>query len=127
MTSAGLIVSRIENPFLWLVGSGRSRYGLSSWVFLRALGLTYVIAFVSLWVQISGLIGPNGIAPARELLGAVRRYYPGIKSFNLVPTVLWVGAGAGALHLVCALGVVASLLIVVDITPTVYVGEAWGV
>ncbi|PYL64751.1 MAG: hypothetical protein DMF25_05985, partial [Verrucomicrobia bacterium] len=31
--------------------------------FLRALGLTYLIAFVSLWMQIDGLIGSNGVTP----------------------------------------------------------------
>src|SRR5438105_955425 len=29
--------------------------------FLRALGLIFLIAFVSLWIQIDGLIGSNGI------------------------------------------------------------------
>ena len=39
--------------------------------FLRAVGLIFLIAFVSLWVQIDGLIGANGIIPVREFLPAV--------------------------------------------------------
>ena len=39
--------------------------------------IVYLIAFVSLWVQVDGLIGANGILPVRELLaggaGAGRR------------------------------------------------------
>src|SRR4051794_23403739 len=35
-----------------------------SWVFLRVLGLIYLAAFWSLAVQVIGLIGHNGIAPA---------------------------------------------------------------
>jgi len=33
------------------------------WLFLRSLGVIYLIAFVSLWVQIMGLVGSNGILP----------------------------------------------------------------
>ena len=38
---------------------------LSRWVFLRLLGAIYLIAFVSLWVQVDGLLGSGGILPAR--------------------------------------------------------------
>src|SRR6202011_4653187 len=38
--------------------------------FLRAVGLIFLIAFVSLSVQIDGLIGANGITPVREFLPA---------------------------------------------------------
>jgi len=39
--------------------------------FLRALGLTYLIAFVSLWVQVDGLVGSNGVSPLNQFLPAV--------------------------------------------------------
>src|SRR5262249_49048382 len=38
-------------------------YTLVSWLFLRGLGAIYVAAFVSLAVQIVGLIGHDGIVP----------------------------------------------------------------
>jgi len=37
-------------------------------VFLRLLGAVYCVAFLSLWVQIEGLVGSRGILPVRELL-----------------------------------------------------------
>src|SRR5207248_2994245 len=40
--------------------------------FLRGLGLTYLIAFVSLWTQIDGLVGTNGILPIRDHLALAR-------------------------------------------------------
>src|ERR1700726_4222207 len=40
--------------------------------FLRALGLVYLIAFISLWLQIDGLIGANGITPVKDFLPAAR-------------------------------------------------------
>ena len=43
-----------------------SSYVLSRWVFLRLLGLVYVIAFLSLWGQLVGLIGAHGILPVGQ-------------------------------------------------------------
>ncbi len=41
-------------------------------VFLRLLGAVYLIAFVSLWVQVEGLIGTRGILPIHDLLYIAR-------------------------------------------------------
>jgi lipase maturation factor 1 len=129
MTWPGLsaieLSSRIERPFQWLVGSARSSYGLSRWVFLRALGAIYLIAFLSLWVQVPGLIGVHGIAPAQEFLNGVRGYYPAVMAFHLVPTVLWLGAGDGALHLTCALGVAGAVLLIANVAPRLCLAIEW--
>ena len=39
-------------------------YQLVSWLFIRALGVIYLIAFASLWTQVQGLAGAEGILPA---------------------------------------------------------------
>ena len=36
---------------------------VSRWIFLRLLGLIYLIAFMSLAVQVTGLVGAEGILP----------------------------------------------------------------
>jgi hypothetical protein len=41
-------------------------YVLSRWIFLRLLGLIYLIAFGSLATQVIGLIGADGILPASD-------------------------------------------------------------
>src|SRR4029077_10818231 len=38
-------------------------YFISSALFLRLLGVVYLVAFVSLWTQIDGLVGDHGISP----------------------------------------------------------------
>ena len=48
-------------------------YALASWMFIRLLGLVYVIAFGSLWLQLDGLIGREGIVPAAPLLAAAQK------------------------------------------------------
>jgi hypothetical protein len=49
-----------------------STYRLTRRAFLALLGVVYAIAFGSLWVQIHGLVGSRGIAPAAEFLGRAR-------------------------------------------------------
>src|SRR5205809_7887820 len=47
--------------------SPRPTYLLSRWLFLRLLGVVYLIAFVSLALQITGLVGEHGILPGPDL------------------------------------------------------------
>ena len=61
-------------PSLWLWGRDYEppRFDLVSWLFLRAIGLIYLGAFVSFGVQAMGLIGIHGILPLSDFTGAVR-------------------------------------------------------
>jgi hypothetical protein len=45
-------------------------YFLTGWIFLRTLGVIYLVAFVSLWTQSNGWIGHNGILPAGQFMAA---------------------------------------------------------
>ena len=42
---------------------------LTAWLFLKLLALIYFVAFLSLSVEITGLVGANGILPVDILLG----------------------------------------------------------
>jgi lipase maturation factor 1 len=84
--------------------------------FLRALGLIYLIAFVSLWVQIDGLVGNNGMSPVSQFLPAVRRQL-GPDAYFLLPTLCWFDASNAFLHFLCGGGVVLSLLLIFGIAP----------
>src|ERR1051325_10553137 len=48
-----------------------ARYALSEWLFIKALGIIYCIAFASLGIQITGLIGSRGILPVADYLRAM--------------------------------------------------------
>ena len=95
------------------VGSGT--YLLSSWLFLRLLGLIYLAAFVSLATQINGLIGIRGILPARDFLLAER--VEGPRRFWRIPTLCWWNASDGGLRFLCWGGAVLSLLLVAGVAP----------
>ena len=87
-----------------------SSYYLSRWIFLRLLGLVYAIAFLSLLVQIVGLVGAHGILPAGEFLQAVHREY-GSESYRLVPTLAWISSiSDAALKMLCYAGLFSGLL-----------------
>src|SRR5579864_5933650 len=86
------------------------------WIFLRALGLIYFSAFYALAFQIRGLIGPNGILPAGEYLEAVTRQF-GQARFWFAPTVLWLSSGRHMLMAMCWVGMLASLLLVLNVWP----------
>jgi hypothetical protein len=109
----------------WLVGASRgSTYFVARWIFLRALGLIFLIAFISLWVQVKGLIGSQGILPAQDLLRSAQTQL-GPERYRLLPTVFWANASDTALNVACALGTAAALALVADIAPTVMLVVLW--
>jgi len=84
--------------------------------FLRALGMIYLIAFVSLWVQVDGLIGSDGVSPLNQFLPAVRAQL-GRDAYALLPTLGWFNSSNAFLHFLCCGGVVLSLLLIFGIAP----------
>jgi len=86
------------------------------WIFLRALGLIYFSAFYSLVFQIRGLIGADGILPTNEFLAAVAHQL-GAGRFWFAPTLLWISTGPHMLTVICWVGMIASLLLVLNVWP----------
>jgi hypothetical protein len=89
---------------------------IARWIFLRALGLIYLSAFYSLVRQIRGLIGPAGILPASEYLQAVA-HSTGPARFWYAPTLLWISSSAFALMALSWMGIVASVLVALNLCP----------
>ena len=82
--------SALYRPSLWLWGRDYEppRFDLVSWLFLRAIGLIYLAAFVSFGVQALGLIGSNGILPLSDFTGAIRSQL-GSERYWWFPMVFW--------------------------------------
>ena len=104
--------------FRWLFASenGASDCLIPRYLFLRALGLIYFSAFLSLLFQICGLIGPAGILPAREYLQAVANSL-GHARYWYAPTLLWFGASSHMLRGLCWTGLVGSVFVTFNIWP----------
>jgi len=96
---------------------GASDRLIPRWLFLRALGLIYFSAFYSLLFQIRGLIGPHGILPAGEYLEALGRSTVAHVRFWYAPSLFWFSSGSGMLLAVCWIGLITSLLLVLNIWP----------
>jgi hypothetical protein len=96
---------------------GASDRLIPRWLFLRALSAIYFSAFLSLVFQIRGLIGPQGILPASRYLQAVDQTLGHWQRMWYAPTLLWFSAGPVMLSALCWAGMLASVLLVVNLWP----------
>jgi predicted DCC family thiol-disulfide oxidoreductase YuxK len=86
--------------------------------FLRALGVIYLIAFVSLWVQVDGLVGSDGMSPVNQFLPAAHAQI-GRQAYTVLPTLCWLNSSNTSLHFLCGGGVLFALLLIFGIAPAV--------
>jgi predicted DCC family thiol-disulfide oxidoreductase YuxK len=104
--------------FLWGKDVRPPTYFWARRWFLRALGVIYLIAFVSLWVQVDGLIGSDGVSPVNQFLPAVHAQL-GKDAYAILPTLCWFNSSNAFLHFLCGSGVVLSVLLIFGIAPAV--------
>ncbi|HKW17128.1 MAG TPA: lipase maturation factor family protein [Terriglobales bacterium] len=103
----------------WLFDSrqGAADRLVPRWLFLRALGLIYFSAFLSVLFQVRGLIGPAGILPAGSYLQQVAQSLVHLERLWYAPTLLWFSSSSAMLMAVCWAGLVSSLLVVLNLWP----------
>src|SRR2546426_4640111 len=89
---------------------------ISRRLFLKLMAIVYLIAFVSLWVQIEGLAGSNGILPAHQFLQQVREIV-GVERFWRLPSLCWINAGDTMLNGLCAGGSLLAILLFAGVAP----------
>ena len=87
------------------------RYQIITWLFLRLLGLTYFVAFISFAVQASALIGADGVLPVEYYLNAVKEQL-GNDAYLQLPTLFWFSPVDGFIKFVCIAGMVLSLSLI---------------
>ncbi|MGO8792742.1 MAG: lipase maturation factor family protein [Terriglobia bacterium] len=124
------LVARHRNLFyrltrlFWGKHFERPSFSLATWLFLRLVGVVYFFAFLSLATQILGLLGHNGILPAREFLDMVRSRL-GPERYWLFPSLAWLSSSDAALQAMSVLGVAGSVLLIVDIAPILVLSLEW--
>jgi predicted DCC family thiol-disulfide oxidoreductase YuxK len=103
----------------WLVGPEPQLPSnfIARGLFLRLLGCVYLIAFLSCWAQVDGLIGSHGVLPIADYLNFLRDRLPNNR-FLIVPTLCWFNASDGFLHFLCAAGSVLSILLILGLVLT---------
>ncbi len=103
---------------------GSDRFAFAAWLFLRALALIYLVAFVSFWTQLNGLVGPHGLLPAQSYFDAVREQFNG-RVWLVLPSLCWIFGAGNFLHVLCAAGVALSLLLLAGIAPALCLALLW--
>jgi predicted DCC family thiol-disulfide oxidoreductase YuxK len=103
---------------LWLWGRDFEppHFEVVSWLFLRAIGLIYLAAFVSFGVQALGLIGSHGILPLSEFVDAIRSRF-GLDRYWRFPMVFWLDQSDFFIQAVCWAGAALSLLLIFNVLP----------
>ena len=101
---------------LWGNDVRQPTYFATRRIFLRALGLIFLIAFVSLWVQIDGLVGSRGISPVAQFLPAAEAQF-GDRARSVLPTLVWFNSSDTFLHVLCGTGALFCLLLVAGLVP----------
>ena len=124
-------IARHRNFFYWVtrLTFGKhiepAQFALTQWLFLRLLAAIYMLAFASLAVQVTGLLGEHGISPAHDFFGRVgtdlgwMRFWaaPSVFWWNSSDKVLagatWMGVGLGAILFIGRLERLALVLLYV--------------
>jgi predicted DCC family thiol-disulfide oxidoreductase YuxK len=101
---------------LWGKDVRRPTYFYARRWFLRMLGAIYLFAFLSLWLQVDGLIGDKGVSPVSQFLGAVHTQLGG-QSYIALPTLCWLNSSNAFVHFLCGGGALLSVLLIVGIAP----------
>ena len=101
------------------------RFDLTRWAFLRLLAIVYAIAFASLAVQITGLVGEAGILPAGDYLSLAHARL-GAYAWWRLPTLCWLtGTGDVALLALAWGGVALSGLLFANLAPALVCPLLW--
>ena len=96
---------------------------LPRWLLLRALGLIYFSAFFALLFQILGLVGSQGILPVQQFLEALKPL--GESRYWLAPSLLWRNASDHTLLAMVWAGLIASVLVVINVVPRAALLVCW--
>lgn len=92
---------------------------------LRLLGLVYLCAFGSFWMQAKGLIGSTGILPVEEFMGAAGQQLAGMARWHQLPTLAWWSASDAFLMFQCGAGTILAVVLMIGLLPVVVVPLLW--
>ncbi len=90
-------------------------------LFVRLLGVVFLIAFLSLLPQITLLVGARGLLPADAYLNAIRALGGPLR----FPTVFWAGCSDTALRGAAVLGAVLSFGLILNVAPRYCLIALW--
>src|SRR5580692_9519441 len=103
-----------------------SNYELTRFVLLRLLALVYLVAFVSLALQMGPLLGSHGLLPVADFLPQARSFL-GASAYWKIPSLLWLGSSDGVMHALCWAGVALSAAALLGATNALLQLALWAI
>ncbi|MFT4551902.1 MAG: hypothetical protein ACI9S8_000523 [Chlamydiales bacterium] len=122
------IVLNFLNAVLDFLDIDPSKFLLSQWLFLRLLGLNYLVAFLSMTIGVKGLWGENGILSIKTYLQNIQKRHPGWIRFYYFPSVFWINSSDIALVAMVWLPLIASIMLILNIATVpmlIFLWVAW--
>ncbi|MDX2111798.1 MAG: lipase maturation factor family protein [Verrucomicrobiota bacterium] len=107
-------------------------YRVAGYLFPRVLGAVALIALLSLWMQVDGLIGSHGILPMGKYFEQISQVMsersPTATPFASFPAVFWwLGTSDAMLHGVIIAGILASVALIIGLAPPLASLVLWAV
>ena len=116
------LMGRVTDLF-WGDLSARPTYFATRRLILLGIALVYLIAFLSLAVQIRGLVGEQGIIPACSWLERVRERVD--DPYFRVPTLFWLDCNDALLAGSCWVGAGLAALLMIGVAPVPTLVALW--
>ena len=106
--------------------AGGGEYWLTRFVFLRLLGLVYLVAFLSLVNQVLPLIGSSGLLPAKHFLARFGvRFASRWEAFLACPSLFWIDSSDGVLVTMACAGVALSAVVLSGFANSLVMAAIW--
>ena len=107
-------MSLLEELKLYIKAFYKGSFTLGSRMFLIGIALIYLIAFSSLWLQIEGLFGSEGIMPMERFFERLSNQDTPVSYILRHPSLLWLDhflkLGDNFLHILCGMGSLLSIM-----------------
>lgn len=87
---------------------------VGQWAFIKVLGLSFLIAFWSLFIQVKGLYGSQGILPAPEIFKGIKKSRR-LTHYYYTPSIFWLNSSDLMLRGTAIVGMIGSLLILAGV------------
>jgi len=107
-------MSFLEELRLYMKAFYKGNFTLGSRMFLIGIALIYLIAFSSLWLQIEGLFGSEGIMPMERFFEHLSNQDSPVSYILRYPSLFWLDhflkLGDSFLHILCGMGSLLSIM-----------------
>ncbi|MSU23142.1 MAG: hypothetical protein EXS32_04880 [Opitutus sp.] len=105
---------------------GDATYLWPRWLFLRAVGLVFVVIFAGIIDVGPVLVGPHGLTPLAGFFEGLTKVHPNaIEAFLRAPSLFWISHGAGMIAAVAWVGLAAAVALVLNQWPRMALFGCW--